>query len=155
MAETLSTEEALAQFKSSGEVEEVKRKFPEIPMVQVREKKGNYISGVLKSYREVPVPNSGVRVFVTLKLTLTNANAMKKTNEKDANGKFVYKPAEVKEGEDVNILAPTRLARILKDVIPGTEVFIEYLGKTTEIEKGRPVTAHRFTVRAKKVEVPF
>lgn len=151
----LTTEEALAAFRSNGEVEEVKRKFPEVPLLQIREAIGKYVTGTLKSYREVPVVGAGVRVFVTLKLGVTNAKAIIKTDKKGADGKAIYKDADVKEGEDITFVAPTRLARILKDVVPGTELFIEYNGKLTAIEKGRSVTSHKFTVRAKKVEQPF
>lgn len=155
MADQLTTEQALAQFRSNGDVEEVRRKFPEVPLLQIREAIGKYVTGIMKSYREVPVEGKGIRVFVTLKLGLTNAKAIVKTNEKGADGKTVYKDAEVKEGEDITFVAPTRLARLLKDIVPGTELFIEYNGKLTAVEKGRSVTAHKFTVRAKKTEVPF
>lgn len=155
MAETqLTTDEALAQFRSNGEVEEIRRKFPEVPLLQLREAIGKYVSGTMKSFREVEVAGAGIRTFVTLKLGLTNAKAIIKTG-KGADGKATYKDAEVKEGEDITFVAPTRLARILKDVVPGTEVFIQYNGKLTKVEKGRSVTAHDFTVRGKKVEKPF
>lgn len=154
MAEQLTTDQALEKFRSNGEVEEVKRKFPEVPLLQIREATGKYVSGVFSQYREVPVEGAGVRVFITLKLGLTNAQAVKKAG-KGADGKTIYTPIEVKEGEDITFVAPTRLARILKDMVPGTEVFIEYLGKKTNVEKGRSVTAHAFTVRAKKQEIPF
>lgn len=154
MAESLTTEEALAQFRSNGDVEEIKRKFPEVPLLQLREAVGKYVSGTMKSYREVPVVGSGIRTFVTIKLGLTNAKAIIKTG-KGPDGKAIYKDADVKEGEDLTFVAPTRLARILKDVVPGTELFIQYNGKLTTVEKGRSVTSHNFTVRGKITEKPF
>ena len=151
----ITADEALAEFKKEGEVEEVRRSFPEVPFLALRDEKGRFVIGTLKNYKEVVVAGSGNRVFVTLRLGKTNAKASIKTKQTDENGKKIYKSVEVKEGEDVVLAAPTRLARLLKDMVPGTEVYIEYLGKVTQTEKGKAVSFHKYDLRAKKVEKPF
>ncbi len=146
----LTADEALAQFKEGRDVEEVKRKFPELPTINIKKSNpGSYVSGIIRAFRETTVGDI-TYYFLTLKLQLTDIQATKRGKEKGT-----YEPVEAKEGDDVTIVCPIRLARDVKDLLPGTEVFIKFLGKTTEKEGKRMVTANRFDVRAPKTEKPF
>lgn len=147
---TLSADEALAQFKQSGDVEEVKRKYPEIPLLKITDKVGLYVQGILKQYRETEFGR-----FARIKLIATDAEAIKRNGQKDENGKYVYVPTTVNAGDDASFSVPTRLAFVMKDMVEGTEVFIKYTGKIDQVVNGRKVRPHTFDIRAKKVEKPF
>jgi hypothetical protein len=100
------------------------------PTAELRET-GAMLKGVLLGKRETdmgfgPKPIYGFKVL-------------------DASCKFLLKKAEVQpaEGDAVDVIAPTRLARQLAHVNVGDTVTIEYAGRK-KVGKGQP--AHIFKV---------
>lgn len=155
----MNADEALAQFKKDGDVKQIKRKFPEVAALDIREK-DTFVSGTLLRMREVAIEgNERPSTFVNIKLKATNAKATKKASaERGADGKYTYVPADVKEGDEISLIAPSRLAQDLKEVVPGTEIYIRSLGKAAEVKNGRKTFPYKFDVRAKAGEnavLPF
>jgi len=131
---------ALEDFKKDGETEEVSG-LPSTPVIDLKRKEGNFFTGVYMGRRELIASKAGVSVL-QFKFGSTNASITKKKGNE-------YPEVKVDEGDKVTVFASTQLDRKFKEIKEGTQVFVEYLGKKTDVINGRKVTSHRFTVRAK------
>lgn len=107
------------------------------PLVNITEKEGSFLQGVLRDRREVKT-QYGMRPVYTLELEDTDMSTVIK------NGNS-YDKCDVAQGANVGVFAPTLLDRALLKAAPGDTLRIVYQGLGKSTKKGRNAP-HMFDV---------
>lgn len=144
----MNAKEALENFKKSaaGEVtEEVPEFLPSLRLT-TDDKPGFFLDGVYLGQRKVKkVQGEGDSVILRFRVNSTNAPA-----EKYAGKGKDKLPVLVKNGDEVEVMAPAQLERIFAKTKENTSTFLEYNGKK---KTARGTKAHNFTVYLDKQAV--
>ena len=139
----MEANEALEQFKSGGNTEEV-RSFKKTPILYLENEVGSFITGTLLKRKEVKTQWGQKKVY---DLRVDSARTLAKV------GDTIVAP---KSGDLVTVFPKTELDRKLGNIEDNSSVYIQYSGR----DKTRKNSPHMYRVITKKVkeaveEMPF